>query len=207
MTRLAALGALLGLLALAACPMQQSGGSTMVGGPGGSTGGGGDNANVSPNAMITMPDLNGRTRDEAIAMVRAAGFKHEAEVQPIACNGPEQEVGKVDCQDPDPGKSVQAYTLVRFNVKEGNRLAAGNVLRSDFEKMQGMTVADAKGYAKTIGHTGELQVKELTDFQTGCKDGTVCKAAHAFGSQSGMSKTDIMILWTNKTLSIAPPPD
>lgn len=199
MTRLAALGA---LLALAACPMQTSGSSTM---PGPSSGGG--SVGRGADAVITTPNLTGMTQDEAIAAVRAAGFRQPAETKPIACKGPEQEAGKVDCQDPEAGKSVKAYSLVVFNVKEGNRLAASNVLRADFEKMQGMSVEQAKAYANKIGHTGELQEKELTDFMTGCKDGTVCKAAHAFGSQSGMSKTDVLVLWTNKTLSIAPPPD
>lgn len=204
MSRLTAVGA---VLALAACPMQKPGGSTMPAGSGGPTGGGGDASSVSSDATITMPDLTGMTHDEAIAVVRAAGFRQPAEHKRIPCYGQAQEVGRVDCQDPEPGKSVKAYSLVVFNVKEGNRLAAGNVLRDDFAKMRGMAVEQAKAYAKSIGHTGELQVKELDEFMTGCKDGTVCTAAHPSGSQSGMSKTDVLVLWTNKTLSIAPPPD
>lgn len=53
MTKVATLVA---VLALAACPMQESGGSTMPGG-----------------ARVTMPDLIGKT----VEAVRAAGFKHE----------------------------------------------------------------------------------------------------------------------------------
>ncbi len=205
---MAKLAALVAVLALAACPLQKSGSSTMPGGSGGAPtgGGGGETANVSPDAMITMPDLNGKTRDEAMASVRAAGFKHEAEVSPIACNGPEQEVGKVDCQDPDPGKSVKAYTLVRFNVKEGSRLT-GMFLRRHFDALKGMPIEAAKAQAKKDGHAGEIRVKELDDFRNGCKDKTVCEATDERGGQSGMNSKDALILHTNKTLSIAPPPD
>jgi len=199
------LATLVAILALAACPMQKSGSSTMPGGPGGPIGGGG-NPSVSGDAMITMPDLNGKTREEAIAMVQAAGFKHEAEVQPIACNGPEQEVGKVDCQDPAPGKVVKAYTLVRFNVKEGSRLT-GMFLRRHFESLKGMPVEQAKAQAKKDGHAGEIRVKEESEFVEGCKEKTVCSASDERGGQSGMDSKDALILHTNKTLSIAPPPD
>lgn len=196
------------LLALAACPMQKSGGSTMAGGPGGSTspsgGGGGDH--VGSDAVITMPDLMGKTREEAVALVRAAGFKHEAETKPIACNGPEQEVGKVDCQDPEPGKSVRAYTIVVFNVKEGSRLT-GMFLRRHFDSLKGMPVEAAKAQAKRDGHSGEIRVKEVSEFIAGCKEKTVCNATDERGGQSGMDSKDALILHTNKTLSIAPPPD
>lgn len=122
-------------------------------------------------------------------------------------------LGSIVCLAGCPAQTSGGSTMVGGSpdattpVREDNRLAGSNVLRSDFEKMQGMTVEQAKAYAKSIGHTGELQVKELTDFMTGCSEGTVCEATHAFGSQSGMSKTDVLVLWTNKTLSIAPPPE
>lgn len=195
------------IFTLAGCVLPKPASTTMGGGPaGGSPTGGGDNANVSGDAMVTMPDLTGKTREEAIAVVRAAGFKHEAETKPIACHGPEQEVGKVDCQDPDPGKTVQAYTLVRFNVKEGERLT-GMFLRRHFDGLKGMAVEQAKAKAKKDGHTGEVRVKEVDEFIAGCKDKTVCSATDERGGQSGMDSKDPLLLHTNKTLSIAPPPD
>ena len=206
------LTSLIAILALAGCPLQKSGGTTTLGGPGGGTssggggGGGGDQAN-SPDGMITMPNLVGKTRDEAMAMVKAAGFKHEAEVQPIACSGPDQEVGKVDCQDPDAGKSVKAYTLVRFNVKEGERLT-GMFLRRHFDKLKGMPVEQAKAQAKKDGHSGEIRVKELDSYRDGCKQNTVCEATDERGGQSGMDSKDALLLHTNKPpIKIAPPPD
>lgn len=201
MTKLATLVA---VLALAGCPMQKSGGSTMVGGPGG--GGGGSNPTVSGDAMVTMPDLMGKNELQAVEAVRAAGFKHEAERSPIACNGPEQPVGTVDCQDPEPGKVVQAYTLVKINVKEGSRLT-GFFLREHFDKLKGMPIEQAKAQAKKDGHRGEIRVKEEDRFIDGCKENTVCSASAENGSQSGMDSKDPLLLLTNKTLSIAPPPD
>lgn len=205
MTRLAMLVA---VLALAACPLQKSS-TTTLGGPssGGdpsSTGGG---ASGDPNAMVTMPDLTGKTRDEALALVKAAGFRNEAEARPMSCDGPAQAVDTVDCQDPEPGKSVQAYTLVKFNLKEGERLT-GMFLRRHFDGLKGMPVEAAKAKAKKDGHTGEIRMREVDSFVDGCKPNTVCSATDERGGQSGMDSKDPLLLHTNKqAIKIAPPPE
>lgn len=204
MTRLATLAT---VLLLAACPLQKSGGTTTIGGPssGGSTTGGGGSS-VAPDAMITMPDLTGKSFEEASALVRDAGFQHGLEKQPLSCDGPEQTVGHVDCQTPEPGKSVKAYTLVRVNLKEGERLS-GMFLRRHFDKLKGMSLDKAKAQAKADGHTGEIRIQERDTFLQGCAENTVCAATDERGGQSGMDSKDALILQTNKTLSIAPPPD
>jgi len=204
MTRLASL---LTVLALAACPLQKSGGTTTIGPGNSSNSGGGGTPGVSSDGMVTVPDLMGKTEAEAIAMVQAAGFKSAAEISPIACHdSPPTEIGRIDCQDPSPGASVRAYTMVKFNVKRSDRIA-NMVLRRDFEQMPGMTVEQATKLAKSVGHDGPVRVETLRDFMQGCKENTVCKGSDERHGQSGMSIHDPLILWVNPTLTIAPPPD
>jgi len=203
MTRLATLVA---VLALAACPLQKSGGTTTMG-PGSNNGGDSSGGGGGGDGMVTVPDIMGKTEAEAVAMVQAAGFKSAAEQSPIACDGaPPTEIDRVDCQDPEPGKSVRAYTMVKFNLKRSDRIK-NTVLRRDFDQMPGMTVEQATKLAKSVGHDGPVRVEKLGDFMKGCKENTVCRGSDERGGQSGMSIHDPLLLWVNPTLSIAPPPD
>jgi hypothetical protein len=195
------------VLALAACPLKS--GTTTVGGP---SGGGSslDGADADPNTMVTMPDLTGKTKEEAEAAIKNAGFKHEVDSSGrISCeDNPAAANGTVDCQDPEPGKSVKlGYTAVQVHIKSDGRMA-GIVHRDEFEKMRGMTVDQAKAFAKKIGHTGEFRIDVANEFMKGCTEKTVCTATDEYGSQSGMSLDKKLVLTTNKpAMNIAPPPD
>jgi len=156
-----------------------------------------------------MPDLTGKTKEEAEATIKAAGFAHEVDSSGrIACAENTTAVGTVDCQDPEPGKSVKlGYTATQVHIKSDGRMA-GIVHRDEFEKMRGMTVDQAKTFAKKIGHTGTVKIDVADEFMKGCTETTVCTATDERGGQSGMSLGETLLLTTNKpAIKIAPPPD
>lgn len=157
--------------------------------------------------MITMPDLTGKTQEEAAAAVKAAGFKMEMDAKHLSCVESPAPVGTVECQDPKPGDVVKAnYTAVEIHIKRDSRMS-GLIHREDFHAMRGITVDKAKAFAKKLGHTGQIKVEEMDNFVKGCAEKTVCTATDEREDQSGMSLSDTLLLRTNKTLSIAPPPD
>lgn len=193
---------------LAACPLQKSS-STTLGGlrSGGDSSSSGPGASGDPNAMITMPNLIGKTQEEAASAVKAAGFKMEMDATHLSCVESPAPVGTVECQDPRPGDVVKAnYTAVEIHIKRDSRMS-GIIHQEDFRAMRGMTVDNAKAFAKKLGHTGQIRVKEMDDLVKGCAEKTVCSATDEYEGQSGMRMEDTLLLRTNKTVSTTPTPD
>ena len=95
-----------------------------------------------------------------------------------------------------------------WHAQQGqSNLDASSFLRAEFEALTGLTVEKAKAQAKQRGHSGEIEVTVESHFVEGCKDGLVCRATDQGGGQSGMGNGDMLRLWVNKKLAIAPPPD
>lgn len=86
-------------------------------------------------------------------------------------------------------------------------LDAKNFLRAEFESLAGLTIDAAKAKAKARGHLGEVRVVEEDYYREDCKANTVCKGTDAGGGMSGMGNKDMLILWTNKTVTISGPPE
>ncbi|MEJ7599962.1 MAG: hypothetical protein WKG01_18795 [Kofleriaceae bacterium] len=80
-------------------------------------------------------------------------------------------------------------------------------MEEDFASLKGLTVDQAKARAKELGHTGTITVTVSDEFVEGCKAGTVCEAMDARLLGGRMLLDQPMVLYTNKTLEIAPPPD
>lgn len=62
---------------------------------------------------IPMPNLIGKTADQAIAACKAAGFVLAAEQATSQCDSRDQHKvadGTVTCQNPDPGTAVSNHT-------------------------------------------------------------------------------------------------
>jgi serine/threonine-protein kinase len=68
----------------------------------------------SGKPMTTVPDVRGRSRDDAAAMLARAGL--EPNVREIAS---EKEINTVIAQDPAPGERVARGSRVRINVSKG----------------------------------------------------------------------------------------
>lgn len=157
---------------------------------------------------LTVPDLIGKTRDEARAIVKAAGFTSEPESsRPLECEGAAHEAGKINCQDPEAGKVVQRYTMIQINVYEPHHIA-GAIVRSQLDALRGMTPDQARQQLKKLGHDGKVTVGFVTDSGGGhtfikeCGQNKVCYTS----DEAGLGLHDDLTLYINPTLTIAPPP-
>lgn len=83
---------------------------------------------------------------------------------------------------------------------------AGIVHRDEFQQMRGMTVDQAKAFAKKLGHTGTVKVDVASSVMDGCTETTVCTATDELGGQSGMKLSDTLLLTTNPSSAKSAPP-
>jgi len=183
--------------------------STMPGGGGPQPTATNDAVAPSGTGPITVPNLIGKTKAEAIALVKAAGFQHEVESsRPIACVDAPEEPGRINCQDPEPGKVVARYTMIQVNVYEEHRMA-GIIARREIEALHGMTPDQAKARLKQLGHTGEVIVHTVMNagggdgFDPKCGDNKVCSTS----GDGGIGLDHRITLYINPVLTIAPPPE
>lgn len=202
-------------IALAGCPLKTStttttttatAGRSLNAGAAGSTGDAAPAASGTRRA--TVPDLMGKTPEEARALVKAAGFSHAPEsTSPPQCVDAREDPGLINCQDPDPGKSVPEYTLIKINVYQPQVLR-GIIVRRQLASLHGLTPDQAKQELRKMGHDGPVQVRDVTDYGGGksyikeCGENRVCYTS----SESGIGIHDLLTLFINPTLKIAPPP-
>ena len=149
--------------------------------------------------MVPVPNVIGKTADEARAMVRMAGFTSEVEIDAgLGCDAgpddPPPSSGRVDCQYPDPGKLASAYAMVKISVHEPKRRHEGALTSPDLHKLIGMTVAEARQRLKELGHTGKINVRAATRFDTGCGADRVCD----YGPHAELFAADDISLFLNK---------
>jgi hypothetical protein len=187
------------LLALPGCSGVLEVSSSTSGAPGG--GGGGPvsvtaPATVSGGDDVVTPDLMGKTREEAQALVRAAGFLHEVEsTRPLACEDAEQIEGKINCQAPAPGAVVKKYVLVQINVHTPTRIG-GAIVRAQLFALLGKTPDEAKALLQSYGHDGKVTVRRgdpMVHDYSKCEEGVVCWFN---ASESGISVHDDITLYT-----------
>jgi len=98
----------------------------------------------SGKPMTTVPDVRGKSRDEAAAMLARAGL--EPNVREIPS---EKEINTVIAQDPAPGERVARGSKVRINVSKGPaQVAVPPVVGEPFEQasseLQGLNFAVAR---------------------------------------------------------------
>lgn len=156
--------------------------------------------------MRPVPDLIGKTADEARALVRTAGFTSELEIDPgVGCDpGPDDPApsdGHVDCQSPDPGRLASSYAVIKVSVRE---LAHhGDGLRAtELRQLIGMTADEARQRLKQLGHTGKVNLRTTTQFMAGCRENRVCD----YGPHAELFARDDISLFLNAArLDIAAP--
>ena len=200
-------------VALAGCPLGTSTTTTLTGGatatvgpaastPAPSSGGPGG----TPRAMV--PNLIGKTPDEARALVKAAGFTGEPEAtRPLECEGAPREPGLINCQDPEAGQVVERYRMIAISVYR-EQVIQGAIVRRQLETLHGLTPDQAKQQLKKLGHDGPVSIGEVTDSGGGhtylkaCGQNKVCYTS----GESGIGVHDDITLYINPTLKIAAPP-
>lgn len=160
----------------------------------------------TPRAMV--PNLIGKTPEEARALVKAAGFAGEPEsTRPLECEGAPREPGLINCQDPDAGQIVERYRMITISVYR-EQVIHGAIVRRQLEALHGMTPEQAKQQLRKLGHDGQVNVGVVTDHGGGqtyledCGENKVCYTS----GESGIGLHDNITLYLNPTLNIAPPP-
>jgi hypothetical protein len=108
-----------------------------------------------------MPNVLGKTEDEAVALFEAAGLSHvRGGPSNDDCDGAEgaRVEGKIYCQKPKPGASVDRYTSVEFDVYEAPKPEPGWLSSEQLASLRGLTVAQAQQELKRMGHDGVVEV-------------------------------------------------
>ena len=128
------------------------------------------------DAKLTVPDLFGKTQDEANAIVKNAGFAYEPGRGGIGCKGPtptgKPNEWRVYCQDPAPGTLVDKHAMIQIElwmIADRSAWIEKEFLRS----LIGLPIDQAKQKLHDVGHLGFIEVNDYTGKRT-CKRGTVC---------------------------------
>jgi hypothetical protein len=213
--------ALVALAALAGCPLKASGTATTTMTAGRSSNAGAASTTSASagagasapsaggrTAKATVPNLIGKTEEEARLLVKEAGFVHAPEGQtPLECVDAAREPDLINCQDPDPGTSLEIYQLIKIKVYR-TQVIHGAIVRRQLESLRGLTPDQAKAQLKKMGHDGEVKIGVVTDYGGGqsyikeCGQNKVCYTS----TESGTGIHDPITLFINPTLTIAPPP-
>jgi hypothetical protein len=151
----------------------------------------------STGADVVVPDLIGKTREEAEALVAAAGFASAVESsRPVECEDAPQVEGRINCQSPAPGATVKDYVVVQINVYAPTRIA-GAIVRDQLVTLYGLTADGARAALAGWGHDGSVMVLTDDAHRDGCEVGRVCRFDRP---ESGMGVHDAITLYVN------PPP-
>jgi hypothetical protein len=151
-----------------------------------------------------VPDLTGKTLDEARAIVRAAGFTSELEdTEQPSCPGVAPGAaaeGQILCQDPDPGQQRNRHAPIQVVVYKPQRFAE-TTLQQQLLALRGLTVDEARVQLRRIGHDGPVKVLRLDKHQSGCAPERVCDVARG----RARDLHDEITLWLNPRLDIVAP--
>ncbi|HSS00398.1 MAG TPA: PASTA domain-containing protein [Kofleriaceae bacterium] len=157
---------------------------------------------------ITVPNLIGKTPEQARVLVKAAGFNSEPESNHILeCMDAARDEGLINCQDPEAGAVVERYSMIKIHVYRG-QVITGAIVRRQTESLRGLTPDEAKQQLKKFGHDAKVSIGVVTDSGGGqtyikaCGQNKVCYTS----GDSGFGIHDDVTLYINPTLKIAAPP-
>jgi hypothetical protein len=157
---------------------------------------------------ITVPNLIGKTPEQARSLVKAAGFNSEPEANHILeCVDAARDEGLINCQDPEAGAVVERYSMIKIHVYR-EQVITGAIVRRQLESLHGLTPDEAKQQLKKLGHDAKVSVGVVTDSGGGqtyikaCGQNKVCYTS----GESGFGIHDDVTLYINPTLKIAAPP-
>jgi hypothetical protein len=157
---------------------------------------------------ITVPNLIGKTPEQARALVKAAGFNSEPESNHILeCVDAARDEGLINCQDPDAGAVVERYSMIKIHVYR-EHVIAGAIVRRQLESLRGLSPDEAKQRLKKLGHDGKVSIGDVTTsggshaYIKECGQNKVCYT----NGESGIGVHDDLVLYINPTLTIAAPP-
>lgn len=163
-------------LALTGCPVATStmGGSTM-GTPARASG-------ADTSGTITVPDLFGMTRDEALAALQRAGFQGNVSDDSSLCGsiveGRVVERGQVCHQHPPAGRVQGARLPLSIRVQTENPWAGHLGKPTEWRlmpKLAGMSLEQARARMQQVGFTRDDRISIVWVDEPGCRPLTVCR--------------------------------
>jgi hypothetical protein len=150
---------------------------------------------------LAVPDLIGRSADEARALVKAAGFSQDMEVRDsLECDDAPREPDRINCQDPAAGALTNSYALIHIKVYRAQNLPA-NDIRNRIGSLRGLTLDEARHRLKDRGHDGKVIIRFKDNYDDHCGQDRVCDSS----VRQLTSLHDDIALWVNRKLTIAPP--
>ncbi len=160
------------VLALASCA------STMTRGGGGGgytdvTVGGGPT--VPSDTQIVMPNLVGKTFDEAVKLCKAAGFVLPPETgRAPDCDESAPKVdGKIRCQDPDAGAKVGSHALIELSIYKTPPRT--NISAEEADSLIGKMPDVGKKMLAGWGFRGKIRTQSAGTGNRRCSAGQICE--------------------------------
>jgi hypothetical protein len=123
---------------------------------------------------LKVPNLVGKTLDEAKAILKAAGFMYEPDERGENCDddAPDVDDQQIRCQIPTAGSIVQTNKLVEVIVRHGGH-RKGVLLIGQLRPLMFHPLAYVKDALAKLGFDGTLEVK--ADWTGGsCEPDHVC---------------------------------
>jgi hypothetical protein len=157
------------------------------------------NDNAAALALV-VPDVMGKTADEARAIVKAAGFHRDVELnESLGCPDAPRTAGRIFCQNPAAGTRVSRNDWIQVAVPApAMRLRPGYINYEQLRPLVGLPLPEVKRRLKQLGHTGHLQIEREGNVSATCHDDRVCSL-----TQEGDSAVDADI-WIELAEGTAP---
>jgi hypothetical protein len=174
---------------------------TAASGPGRRPGDAGALASPAAEVRLVVPDLIGKTPEEARAIVKAAGFTQEVELrESLQCEGEPRDPGRINCQEPEAGVRTNSYAMVHIKVFRAQDLVA-NQFASRFGDLRGLTLEEARQRLAQAGHDGAISVATKDQYDDGCGQNKAC----TWRLHGARTNHDEVTLWFNRKTAIALP--
>jgi serine/threonine-protein kinase len=142
--------------------------------------------------IVSVPDVMGKSKDDAEAALRAAGLTPQIDNDPGSVDFA---VAKVCSETPGGGHDTRPSLPVVIRFCDATRAA-----EPARPELVGLPVDEAKRRAQAAGFTGRIDVIEATDVS--CAAGTVCSVEP---ERWELNQDHVMRLYTPKKLEIKEP--
>lgn len=154
--------------------------SSSVTGPTGPTGNG--RARPTPSGSMTIPDMFGMTKAQALEALRRAGYRGTPSEDSSACgsveNGRVIEIGVICYQHPPAGRETGAGLPISIRVQKDNPWF-GNVGKHHEWRLMpnvvGMQLEQARAEMKRVGFKRDDRVRLMWVDEPSCKPLTICR--------------------------------
>lgn len=128
------------------------------------------------DARLKVPDLFGKTQDEANELLKNAGFMFDATSSAVGCKGPvptgKPDENRIKCQEPQAGALVDKHTMIQvelYEIPQHPERISTSVLGS----LINLPIDEAKQKLHDLGYRGVIKLGTYRGARP-CKRGAVC---------------------------------